>query len=278
MTGRKSRPGTEPMYSGGNRKDFPITTGYDSVKYEDFISSQLFNSENILICQSFHNGCFSGCFAPYKRYSPRPALSLASGSDNDSFLESVNAHSKGINGRQQNIYSLACDENLGFGVFFMEKYGTAQALVTKFSDIQKKWKEGFRITSCAARGPTFFIIMTKDTEEYRDKLQMCFNRNTWNKTCGEINKHIKAGYTVTGICYSTGLKRYLVVMTKIPEVQSSHYCDDTTAVLDWIEEKRHVGYHPTLIFRHPTVDKTLAVVTTDENRSESFCIHNYKLN
>ena len=54
MTGRKLRPGTEPMYSGGNRDDFPITIGYDSVKYKDFVSSHLFNSENILVCQSLH--------------------------------------------------------------------------------------------------------------------------------------------------------------------------------------------------------------------------------
>jgi len=97
-------------------------------------------------------------------------------------------------------------------------------------------------------------------------------------TCEKTNKLIKAGYTVTGICYSTGLKRYLVVLTEIPEVQSSHYFDDPTAVLGWIEEKSHVGYHPTLIFRDPTVDKTLAVMTSDENRSECFCIYDYELN
>jgi len=148
------------MYSGGNRKDFPITTGYDSVKYEDFISSHLFNSENILICQSFHNGSLSACFAPSKRYNPRPALSWARRSDYDSFLELVNEKRREINGRPINIYSLTCDENLVFAAFFIEKYGTAQTILTKVSDLQKKYEEGFVITSCAARGSTFYIVMT----------------------------------------------------------------------------------------------------------------------
>ncbi|KAJ7375762.1 hypothetical protein OS493_039028 [Desmophyllum pertusum] len=38
MTGKKPRPSTEPMYSGGNRRDFPITSGYNTAKYTDFIS------------------------------------------------------------------------------------------------------------------------------------------------------------------------------------------------------------------------------------------------
>ena len=64
MTGKKPRPWTEPMYSGGNRKDFPITIGFDSAEYGDLIGSHITEyDENILICQSFINGYFIGCFA-----------------------------------------------------------------------------------------------------------------------------------------------------------------------------------------------------------------------
>ena len=49
ITGRIPRPRTEPLYSGGNRKDFPITTGYDSAKYTEFVDSHLVHSENIVI-------------------------------------------------------------------------------------------------------------------------------------------------------------------------------------------------------------------------------------
>jgi len=124
MTGKKARPSTEPMYSGGNIRDFPITTGYDLVEYTDFIRSHLFNSENIFICQNFHDGCFSGCFAPSKRYSPRPALSWGIWKNRHAFFEFVKEKWEWKNGRSLKIYSLACDENLGFGVFFMGNYGS----------------------------------------------------------------------------------------------------------------------------------------------------------
>lgn len=152
-------------------------------------------------------------------------------------------------------------------VFSMNQYGTAQAIVTNPPGIEKKRKDGFEITSCAARGQNFYIIMTKGTREYRNKTQAWFIRNTWNETCDEIIEQIKEGYTVTGICYATGLRLYFVVTTKIPEVQSTHYSDDTTVALNWMEEQHHVGYHPTIIFFEPTLNKTFVVMTTDENRT-----------
>jgi len=278
MTGKKPRPRTEPMYSGGNRKDFPITTGYDSVDSLDFIGSYLFHSQNILICQGFYNGRFSGCFAPSKRYSPRPRVFWVIRDDEDSFFDSVEEHCDTVNGKSEQIYSLACDENLGFAVFFMKKYGTAQAIVTNLSRIERKWKDGFEVTSCAARGSTFYIVMTKDTREYKDKQQKWFTCSTWNEICHEIDVEIKAGFTLTGICYCTGLRQYFVITTKLPEVKSSHHFDDTTAALNWMDEQHHVGYHPILIFTDPlTVNKTLVVMTTDTNRSSYKYTFGFKL-
>ena len=68
---------------------------------------------------------------------------------------------------KKQIYSVACDENFGFGVFFVEIYGTAQTIVTNTSDVVNKFREGFHITVCAARGSTCYIVMTKGTEEYK---------------------------------------------------------------------------------------------------------------
>lgn len=191
MTGKKRRPRTEPLYSGGNRNDFPITTGYDSVDCYDLIISHLNNPQKILICQSMRNGYFTACFAPSKRYSPRPAISWMVLNDYDSFLEWARINRNRVNGLSQQIYSLACDENLGFMVFSMNQYGTAQAIVTNPPGIEKKRKDGFEITSCAARGQNFYIIMTKGTREYRNKTQAWFIRNTWNETCDEIIEQIK---------------------------------------------------------------------------------------
>ena len=59
---------------------------------------------------------------------------------------------------------------VGFGVFLMENFGANQAIITNTSDIQKFWKDGFRISACAARGSTFYIIMTKGTNPKDDKI------------------------------------------------------------------------------------------------------------
>ena len=275
MTGKKLRPSTEPMYSGGNRRDFPVTRGYDSVNYIDFILSNLSNS-HILICQDFNNRHFSGCFAPSKLYSPRPTVSCWIERNFDSFLETIKRYDR-TNGKLQ-IYSFACDENLGFAAFFVAKYGTAQALVTNLNDLEEKWEDGFKITSSAARGSTFYIVMTKDTKEYQDKSQIWFTFDTWKDTYDKITERYKARYIVTGICYSTGRRQYFVVFTRIPEVQSSLYFDDTAVALNWMEEQHHVGYHPTLIFNIPTLNKqTLVVMTTDGNRSSYEYKFGYKL-
>ena len=267
MTGKESYPRAEPMYSGGNRKDFPITRGYDLVKYKDLIGSYIRNSENIVISQSFHKGHLSVIFAPLKRYSPRPAVSWEIRPDCQSFLKLIEENRNEVNNSKQ-IYSLAFDDNVGFAVFFLENYGTAQTIVENRTDLETKLKDGFKITACVALRSRFSVIVTKGTVEYTGKRQKWFISKTFSDTSTKIADLSDEGCTVTGICYSTGLKQYFVVMTRIPEVQSSHYWFyDTTVALSGMEEQRGVGYHPTLIFMDPNDHKrTLVVMTTDENR------------
>ena len=75
----------------------------------------------------------------------------------------------------------------------MENFGTNQAIITNTSDIQKFWKDGFRITACAARGSTFYIIMTKGTKEYGEKSQVWITGNTWLEVDTEIRKGTRPG-------------------------------------------------------------------------------------
>ena len=42
------------------------------------------------------------------------------------------------------------DENFGFGVYLMEKYGRNQTILSGTANIQKNWDEGIEITACAA--------------------------------------------------------------------------------------------------------------------------------
>jgi len=274
MTGKKPRPDTEPMYSGGNRNNFPITTGYDSVEYKDLIGSHIQNSENIVICQSFHNGYFGGCFAPSETYRPRPGVSWAILYDYDTFLEEVDRNWK----LSKQIYTIAFDE-IAFGVFFMKNYGTAQTIVTNLCDMEKKWKDGFKITACATRGSTVSIVMTRETEEYHGKTQIWFTRTSWQDVENRIEKKYKEGKAVTGICYSTGQRRYFVVMTETQKKQKYAWFERSEAKnrYDWMDAQHKEGFHPTIIFKDVTDNQTLVVMTKDENRSVYSSRFDYKV-
>ena len=137
------------------------------IKYEDFIGSYIRNSENIVISQSFHEGYFSGIFAPSKRYSPRLAVSWEIQPDSQSLVEE---NRNEINNSKQ-IYSLAFDNNVGFAVFFLENYAIAQAFAKNPTDLKTKLKDGFKIIACAAWRTGISVIVTKGTDEYTGKLQ-----------------------------------------------------------------------------------------------------------
>ena len=121
--------------------------------------------------------------------------------------------------------------------------------------------------------------MTKDTKEYDGKGQKWFTRSTWTETRDEIQEGYKEGKVINGICYSTGLEQYLVVMTKMPQRQSYRLFGKTEkqAFSDWEHEKFEQGFHPTIIFEHPTENLTLSVMTEDENRSDYVRRRRHKL-
>ena len=277
MTGKKLRPRTEPMYSGGNLHDFKITSGYDTVDYCEFIESNLFNSECILVSQSICDGFFSGIFANSKPYSPRTALVCEIRGNYDDFLHFV---SEQWSKSRLNIYSLACDENFGFGTIFMKGYGTRQVLLPGIEKVKKYWDDGLMITACAAQGSIFYVIMTKNAKEYHEKGQRFFIRDSWKGANDEIQEGYREGFALTGICYSSGLKQYLIVMTHLIGEQCFRWFDTTELkdMDDWEMEKHNQGFHPSIIFRDPTDNKTLIVMSKDENRSLGFVRRvNYKL-
>ena len=144
---------------------FPADMTY-SIHYTEFISSYMFNSERIDTSQSMHDGYFSACFATTILYKPRPSVTWWICRDYGSFLTFVEEQWE----KSRRIYSLACDERFGFGVFLMENFGANQAIITNASDIQKFGADGFRITACAARKSTFYIIMTKGINPKDDKI------------------------------------------------------------------------------------------------------------
>ena len=132
----------EPLCSKGNRADYPITDGYDVSSYNDFLDGRLTNTKNILIYQNICDQNFSGIFAPSRWYLPHKhatAWTMKSSYDDlqDERRYEVN----------KNIYSLACDEVLGFGCYFMSGYGDSQSIVsgdneTISSKIEEALSEG----------------------------------------------------------------------------------------------------------------------------------------
>jgi len=278
MTGKIDRPRTEPIHSGVNRNDSPISSGYsDTAPYSEFVGSHLHYSENIMISQSFYNKQFSGIFAPSKMYSPRPAISWEMRSDHDSFVKLVKTNwTPKRNRKPKQIYSLACDENLGFGAVFLENYGNDQNILTNTADIETQLKNGFKITACAARGAIFYVVITKGAREYVGK-QRWFTRNSWDEAKKVIQENQENGRVVTGICYSTGQRKYLIVVKKTPQDQVYRKFRRVADLHNWAKEEHTVGFHPTIIFKDPTDKKTLVVMIKDENRSCYTCTYDFKM-
>jgi len=139
----------------------------------------------------------------------------------------------------------------GFGAVFLEKYGNGQNIVTNTSDIDTQYRNGFKITACAARGSTFYVVMTKGAREYEGK-QAWFTWSSWDEAKKAIQENQDKGRVVTGICYSTGQGKYLVVVKETPQDQVYRKFRRVADLHNWAKEEHTVGFHPTIIFKDPT--------------------------
>ena len=126
--------------------------------------------------------------------------------------------------------------------------------------------------------PRFNILYRydQDTDEYKGK-QTWFTCNSRVEANNEIQKNYGEGRAVTGICYSTGVGQYCVVMTETPQDQTYKWFDDATARANWVDVQFNEGFYPTIIFKDLTDIKFLVVMTTDSNRSGYYYRINYKL-
>ena len=128
------------------------------------------------------------------------------------------------------------------------------------------WDKGYMITACGARDSRFYCVMTRGAKGYeREKGQSWAIQSTWNEVKKYISEKWKEGMIITGICYSTGLKQYLVIMTESADGQSYHRGSE--GMSEWMEEQYEKKRHPTIIFTDPTDQEDFVVMTTDKNRS-----------
>ncbi len=271
------RPSTEPMYSGGSIGDYPITSGYRKIDYTDFISSHMINSNKILISQNLSRNSLSVIIASHRKYDPRP--SLVWGFQN-SYQNLVNFVKEQWPVKQ--IVNIVADDNAGFGVYLMANYGAGQTILPCNADnineqIKKGWDDGKQITACTAQGSWFYVIMTKNVEEYQGKQQTWFTLNSRSAVEEKVQEKWSQGFIVTVICYCSGLKQYLVVMTKSEYRQMYFWTSNHDELNKWIGDNFSDGFFPTLIFNDTTDDQTLVVSTQDENRFDYTCRYNYEI-
>ena len=136
------------------------------------------------------------------------------------------------------------------------------------SQVQKWYDADYRITACGARNSTIYYIMTRGAKGYAGKKQTCITKDSWHEAQEFISLQWKDGKILTGICYSTGKKQYLLVMTESSERQT--YKLQTTSQAtdnDWMNEEFQEGHYPTIIFHDPSDSVVIVVVTSDSNRS-----------
>ena len=148
MIGKSVRPSREPLYSEGNREQFPIPPEYERVEYMDFIRSHVKNRDLILISQSLCQNYFCGIFASHKKLSYGRTISWWIAKDYDDIFSVI--RQKWEEG--QFVYSLVADDTTGiFGAFLIKGYGNGQKIIpydalndTGFdsvADLLKLWEE-----------------------------------------------------------------------------------------------------------------------------------------
>ena len=135
LIGKLSRPSKEPLYSEGDRNEFPIDPEYAKVSYLDYISSHLKNTDKFLISQNLCNKKFSGIFVKREEQN---ATAWAIQSTYKDFSDYVDKQWK----KGNRLYSLACDESLGFGCYCLNDYGDSQSILIGTSRIVEYWDKG----------------------------------------------------------------------------------------------------------------------------------------
>ena len=180
----------------------------------------------MVVSQNLNKKRLSVIFAPSQNYTPRPTITWGQASNLNDFYDFLDDqwNNKGSCAHgEKNVYSLTCDEDLGFGVFFMKGYGDHQTILYGYScdsitnkwnsTVKDEWSKGYMITSCAARDTIFYLIMTKGANEYPENTgQILFIRDFWIDVKDEISEQWhEENRIITGICYNQGLQQYLVV-------------------------------------------------------------------
>ena len=259
------RPSSEPLYSLGNRDEFPIPERHRLVKYYDFIYSIIMNNDKMLISQSIYHNYLSAVFARNERYTAKDSACWK-GRSYGELLECVERK------RGFRIYSLAADDATGmFFMYMLQGYGGRdQSIITELSDIEEKWKEGKKITCCTSLGDRYYIVMTENVVGSQGK-QFLITHSSWPDVESMIEKYYKEGKIITALCYNVGRQEYLVVMATSRATQSfewRRHSGSNGFDISMEDEEEDNEKHITLVFKDPKDNRNLVVRTSDKHRDD----------
>ena len=242
--------------------EFPIPTEYLETTYTDLLSSELRNTDNLVISQSISNRQLTAIFAPDASFKPRPGLCWGTKSSLNDLLNFLQAEkSKG-----RHVFSIASDNDFGFGVCTMEGYGTNQIIFTDYLSVlkfQKTTDRDFAISAVASRGFQFCFIMTEGVKMYTGKKQLFYIKPSWTMVEEAIHQGWDIGLNITELYYTKKTGLYYLVMTESTEGQYYQWGMNN----DVFNAKVAAGYHPTLVLLHQTNDMILTIMPTASNRS-----------
>ena len=229
------------------------------------LSSELKNTERVIISQSINNGQLTAIFAPYANFWPRPDLAWGTVSNPDQLMAFLQAEKS----EGRHVFSLASIDDSGFGFLTMEGFGIDQIFSNNYSfvvDFLKTTDRQFCISAVASWGSSwgsaFCFVLTEGVHMYEGGGQGVTIENSWSETEEAIEIGWEDGLVITELCFSKRTGQYLLVMTKSTAHQM--YGWDLNSICS---DKFDEGYHPTIILDHPTHNQILTVMTKDDNRS-----------
>ena len=249
-------------------------------KYVNLIESQTKGNDNLIISQTILDGVLLLVSSPSARYSPRPATAVTRDNKYSQAQESIERQRK----LSKNIYSIICNERLGFGLFFMEGYGNEQCVVPWFAgcvlqrkkckktctceknfamDMEKLRQSGKQITSCASRFQHIFLVMTSDVDRFKRKSQYVIIGRKWTYCHTEINKAQSKGYVITDICYNHSARIYFIVVTELSCKQNLAILTELWEAKSVIKANHQLNFHVRKLFRDPNTNSIIAIFQTD---------------
>lgn len=265
-------PATCPLWSGRSYQDYKFPTGYGSISFVDFFSSQMKGKFGKYSCAAMSvtgTGRMTALFVqennPVRHWAVRASL---------------NGFQEFVSEKWNQCFRLRHAEGFGekstYYMYFEKGFGKTQSWFGQSTvdglkeKIQKGYDDNKRITTCFADGTFIYCVMTEDAPEFQLNAQTWFLKNKWSDIAADIRKGYDDGKILTALTYLTKTKQYFGVMTLSTRGQSYSWKDGEDLV-QW-RNGYTTDYKITINFRDPEDGKTLTVITSGYPTGRSYSL------